>query len=65
MKAGFHFVEQSIFRANQMAPSGRKKNYGHTPSLITNRSTKICAVFSTKNHNSLISKYKKPQMTVT
>jgi hypothetical protein len=46
-----------------MAPCGRKKNYGHTPSLITTRSTKISTVFSTKNHNSLISKYKKPQLT--
>jgi hypothetical protein len=42
-----------------------KKNYGHTPSLITNRGTKISTVFSAKNHNSLISKYKKPQLTVT
>jgi hypothetical protein len=48
-----------------MAPSGRKNNYGHTPSLITNRSTKISTVFSTKNYNSLISKYKKPLLTVT
>lgn len=33
--------------------------------LEYNRSTKISTVFSTKNHNSLISKYKKPQLNVT
>jgi hypothetical protein len=39
--------------------------YGHTPSLITNRSTKISTIFSTKNHNSLISEYKKPKNSNT